>query len=402
MLGWKIKKLSDVTTKIGSGSTPRGGKGAYKEEGISLIRSLNIHDKKFLKKDLAFIDDSQAEKLKNVIVEENDVLLNITGASVCRCSIVPDFVLPARVNQHVAILRSEPEFLDSKYLELCLTSEDYKRRLLHIATSGGATREALTKEQLENFEIPLPPLAEQRRIAAILDKADAIRRKQQQAIDLCDQFLKALFIDMFGDPVTNPKDWEVKKLGDFLSLKPTIGTIQPVSDEGTHKVVRVGEIGSRQVNLEACKNIIPTEKEYERSLLDEGDLILARAIGSEKLLGKASLFDGEEENVFFDSHVMRIRCDQKKLVPLFVYWWLSTDGGRALFMKRAGRTAVQFNINGKQFCLIDIAVPPLDLQNKFAEIVKKTEVKKAKMQKSLDRLNDNFNALSQKAFKGEL
>ena len=120
MSEWHTFKLKDITTKIGSGSTPTGGSGAYKTEGISLIRSQNVLDYKFTKDGLAFIDDDQAYGLRNVIVEANDVLLNITGDSVARCCGAPTNWLPARVNQHVAILRSNPEKLDHRFLKYSL------------------------------------------------------------------------------------------------------------------------------------------------------------------------------------------------------------------------------------------------------------------------------------------
>lgn len=159
--GWEVMKLGEVCSKIGSGSTPRGGKEAYKDLGISLIRSLNIHQNEFRYKDLAFIDDQQAHLLRNVIVESNDVLLNITGASVCRTTIVPDNVLPARVNQHVAILRPNQLQLNPHYFVRLLNNQNMNRLLYGIATQGGATREAITKEQLEKLEIPVPPLQQQ-------------------------------------------------------------------------------------------------------------------------------------------------------------------------------------------------------------------------------------------------
>ncbi len=114
--GWEDTKLEKITTKIGSGATPLGGEKSYHAEGISLIRSLNVYDKGFRIKDLAFLDNNQADKLSNVVVESGDILLNITGASVARCCIVPEEILPARVNQHVSIIRlikdvMIPEFL---------------------------------------------------------------------------------------------------------------------------------------------------------------------------------------------------------------------------------------------------------------------------------------------------
>ncbi|EPL8708927.1 restriction endonuclease subunit S [Acinetobacter baumannii] len=154
--GWDVYKLKSLTSKIGSGSTPKGGDSSYKNDGISLIRSLNIYDGEFSYKNLAFIDQEQANKLKNVILQPNDVLLNITGASVARCCIVPKEVLPARVNQHVSILRIKENAIP-EFLEALLISKPMKLHLLKIS-GAGATRETLTKLQLQELEIIVPPL----------------------------------------------------------------------------------------------------------------------------------------------------------------------------------------------------------------------------------------------------
>ena len=156
--GWEVKKLKSITSKIGSGATPTGGKTVYKESGIALIRSMNVYDFSFKWKDLAFIDEVQAAKLNNVEVKSKDVLFNITGASVCRCSIVPDELLPARVNQHVAIIRAKENELNPVFLNHLLVSDKVKRNLLGIGAGGGAVMEAITKDQLENLEIILPPI----------------------------------------------------------------------------------------------------------------------------------------------------------------------------------------------------------------------------------------------------
>jgi type I restriction enzyme S subunit len=176
--GWETDILNKVTSKIGSGSTPRGGKESYKTEGISLIRSMNVYDNEFYYKDLAFIDDIQANKLKNVIVKENDVLFNITGASVCRCTIVPKDVLPARVNQHVSILRPIKDKLLPIFLNRLLISENVKRQLLKVGAAGGATMEAITKEKIENFEIIIPPITIQNQFT---ERVQAIETQKQQA-----------------------------------------------------------------------------------------------------------------------------------------------------------------------------------------------------------------------------
>ena len=168
--GWVQDKLKFVTTKIGSGATPRGGGESYKAEGVSLIRSLNVHDLGFQYAKLAFLDDAQAGELSNVEVQPHDVLLNITGASVARCCLVPDDVLPARVNQHVSIIRPIAEKLDSDFLHYMLISKPYKDQLLRTGEEGGSTRQAITKAQIQEFTVRHPAtLNEQRMVVAKLD-----------------------------------------------------------------------------------------------------------------------------------------------------------------------------------------------------------------------------------------
>jgi type I restriction enzyme S subunit len=180
--GWELRTLKDVTTKIGSGATPRGGKESYKTEGVTLIRSLNVYDYRFEFSNLAFIDEAQAADLDNVAVAARDILLNITGASVARCCLVPSQLMPARVNQHVAIVRTDPWRADAYYVLDSLNNEQNKQHLLALA-QGGATREALTKETIEKFPIILPSrhlLTEYGRHAgAIHDHRETLERHTQ-------------------------------------------------------------------------------------------------------------------------------------------------------------------------------------------------------------------------------
>ncbi len=166
----ELIKLEDITSKIGSGATPKGGKGSYQSSGISLIRSQNIYDHGFVEKGLAFINNEQAKKLDNVTVEKNDILFNITGASVARCCIVEDKYLPARVNQHVSIIRTNEKAM-AKYVQMTLVSSSIKEKLLEIG-DGGTSRQAITKLQLEEFKIPLPPLEDQQKIVSEIEKIE--------------------------------------------------------------------------------------------------------------------------------------------------------------------------------------------------------------------------------------
>ena len=161
-----ITKMIDICEKIGSGATPRGGKEAYCDEGISLVRSQNVLDFAFSLVGLAYINDEQAQKLNNVEVHEGDVLLNITGDSVARACMMDSVFLPARVNQHVAIVRGKENKVINSFILYFLQWQ--KGYLLQLA-SAGATRNALTKGMIEQLEINLPSMNEQKKIVAILD-----------------------------------------------------------------------------------------------------------------------------------------------------------------------------------------------------------------------------------------
>jgi type I restriction enzyme S subunit len=228
---WKTNKLKELTTKIGSGATPRGGKEAYKESGISLIRSQNILDFSFSRNGLAFIDESQAAALNNVTLESQDVLLNITGDSVARVCKVPDHWLPARVNQHVAIVRANEKMLNPDFLLYSLLSKENKNLLLTMA-GAGATRNALTKTMIEEFKLSVPGIQEQKSIASILSALDDKIELNLQMNKTLEEMAMALYKHWFVDygPFQDgefvdselgeiPKGWDVQNLEYLLEIK---------------------------------------------------------------------------------------------------------------------------------------------------------------------------------------
>lgn len=194
--GWVRQPLGALTTKIGSGATPRGGEGAYKAEGISLIRSQNVLEGVFGWEGLARIDEEQAAVLDNVIVQSGDALINITGASVSRTCVVEDAALPARVNQHVAILRADPDRTSGSFISQSLRRSDVREHLDRLAAAG-STRQALTKAQLEAVHIDVPEtVIEQENIVATLaavgSDLDNLRNERRRLADLRAQLLNAV------------------------------------------------------------------------------------------------------------------------------------------------------------------------------------------------------------------
>lgn len=197
---YTLTSLKEITTKIGSGATPKGGKKSYQTEGISLIRSMNVLYGSFSYDNLAHINEKQAKALNGVAIQCADVLFNITGASIARCCVVPDDVIPARVNQHVSILRPIQKVLNSDYLSVVLLASQNQKKLLDIGEAG-ATRQALTKGNLEVFQIPLPPLSVQKEIVARLDKlSENVKRLEanyKQIIADCDELKKSILKKTF-------------------------------------------------------------------------------------------------------------------------------------------------------------------------------------------------------------
>ena len=197
-MGWNASTLKSVTSKIGSGATPKGGKESYQVEGITLIRSMNVHDGRFEYKDLAHINDSQAEQLSNVEVYKNDVFINITGASVARSCIVPDDVLPARVNQHVSIVRCKQSFFRPIFANQQFLNTSFKKLLLELGEAGGATRQAITKQQLEDLIVVVPPLNLQEEFSVFVAHVGQQKLTIQQSLDKLEVLRRSLMQEYFG------------------------------------------------------------------------------------------------------------------------------------------------------------------------------------------------------------
>ena len=241
---WKEYKLGEICTKIGSGATPKGGKEAYLGGDTSLIRSQNVLDFSFSWDGLAYIDDEQAAKLNGVIIERGDVLLNITGDSVARACIVPESALPARVNQHVSIIRGNTAIVLNDYILYFL---QYKKPYLLSLSKGGATRNALTKGMIEDLLIPLPPIFKQAEIVRVLksldDKIEVNRRINDNLERQAQALFKSWFIDF--DPFKNgefvdselgmiPKGWSIGKLNDICHI--TMGSSPKGSSYNTNGI----------------------------------------------------------------------------------------------------------------------------------------------------------------------
>jgi type I restriction enzyme S subunit len=212
---WSEATIRDVTSKVGSGSTPRGGSAVYVENGPALIRSQNVYEHFFSRKGLARLTPEAADRLLGATVEPDDVLLNITGGSILRTTVVPTDVLPARVSQHVAIVRANGK-VDPHFLQKWLSLASMKEYMLGY--SSGRTRKAITKEQILSFPVPLPPLAEQRAIASIFGALESKIEADRNAVRIALELLDALSVKQSRSSPRTP-------LGSIVSFAGT--TVKP-------------------------------------------------------------------------------------------------------------------------------------------------------------------------------
>jgi type I restriction enzyme S subunit len=424
---WAPIRLGDVCTKIGSGATPRGGSDVYLEDGpYALIRSQNVYNDGFHHDGLALIDENHAAELENVEVLEGDVLLNITGDSVARSCQVDPGVLPARVNQHVAIIRPDPSRLAPRFLRYVLVSPEMQAKLLSWAGSGG-TRNALTKGMIESLEVLAPAdVAEQRAIAHILgtldDKIELNRRMSQTLEQMARALFKSWFVDfdpvrakmegrdpglpkhivdLFPDRLVDselgeiPEGWEVKRLSDLCATQYGY-TASAVDMPVGPKFLRVTDINKRNWiewgDVPHCEIDSDAKQAYALKI---GDLIVARMADP----GKSAIIE-EEIDAVFASYLVRLKT-RSLAHSYYVYGFLKSDL-YAEYAEGARSGSVQANMNAKVIVGATLVVPPRKVMEEFLGLVlplRQRLVSNTRESRTLAALRD---ALLPKLISGEL
>ncbi|MDO9460648.1 MAG: restriction endonuclease subunit S [Alphaproteobacteria bacterium] len=227
--------------------------------------------------------------------------------------------------------------IHASYLRHFLISEIFHRQFMQTVAGVGGSLLRANPNQVSKITIPLPPLDEQRRIAAILDKADALRRKRRQALGLPDNLTQSIFLDMFGDPARNSRGFQTSAFEPLLKVPPNFGSMIPPRAQKLEWVsLRVANIQNWALTLDDSKYIDLPLDSVERHTLLDGDIILARAIASEEHLGKCVVVRPAGRKWAFDSHLMRIRLDTEIIDPVYVRELFRTPGGRQIFFAQQG------------------------------------------------------------------
>lgn len=273
----------------------------------------------------------------------------------------------------------------------------YQLKHLRIPSAGYSRHFKFLKEE----KLAIPPLLEQQRIADILDKAEAINQKREQALSLCDEFLRATFLDMFGDPVSNPKGWDIERLESFiLHMNNGLSRRRKVQENVGDIVLRLQDIQYDGIGFEKELNRVELdEDEKKRYKLLAGDILFVRVNGNPDYVGRSAIFNGYQEPVFHNDHLIRIRLNEK-LLPEYLVFLLHSDVENNLISQQIKTSAGQHTISQKGINDIEIPIPSVELQQEFIAVVEKVNAIKARIQDAQEL--PLFDALSQQAFKGEL
>ncbi|MFH1692515.1 MAG: restriction endonuclease subunit S [Candidatus Omnitrophota bacterium] len=378
----KTVKLKPYCAKIGSGITPRGGETVYIDSGVALIRSQNVYNGSFMQQGLAFVDNDIAQKMRGVTLEKNDILLNITGDSVARCCMVPEDFLPARVNQHVSIVRTNKEKLDSQFLMYYLISPIMQSRMLSLAGSGG-TRKALTKEMIEDFEIPLIDLPRQQNVSSILFTYDNLIDTNRRRIQLLEEAARLLFREWFvyfrfplrlrsgqaGYEVETqnlasvrivdgmPVGWGREKLNKYVSFKRGV---EPGSDNyletqeiDTYPFYRVSDLVTRK------PEIFVDELHTKGALLEKKDIV----VSLDGSVGIVSMgLDG-----CYSTGIRKLVTKGKRINRSFLYYLMKSHYIQGIINAYAKGTTIQHA--GESIKHMNPILPPQSLMDKFGEVV---------------------------------
>lgn len=403
-MSWGTVQIGTVC-EIVSGATPRTSKPEYwngdvkwvTPKDLSNLREKHISDtpRKITKQGL----NSCAAKM----LPPQSVLLS------CRAPIglVAINTEPVCTNQGFKSLVPKANQVDPNYLYWwLLANREYLDGL-----GRGATFKEISKSIIEEIEIPLPQkngnpdLDEQKRIAAILDKADAIRRKLQQSLRLSDDFLRSVFLDMFGDPVTNPKGWPVEPLSEGIESFEGGKNVNPCDTprrDGV-RVLKVSAVTSGEYLEAESKSFGEDFQVPSNYIVKTGDLLISRANTAELVGAVAYVWNTSGRAMLPDKLWRFVWSKPAKINPLFMLHMARSEHFRKqLILRATGSSGSMKNIGKVKMLEIPIPLPPIALQNKFATIVNKTQGKIQKSSAFLQEAESLFSTLQQRAFRGEL
>ena len=338
-------------------------------------------------------------------LQMGDILISSANSwnLVGKCCWIPELPWPASFGGFVTVLRPNTASVDRRYLFHWFS---YERTQQQLRSFGRKTTNIsnLNLERCRTMEFPVPPIEEQRRIAAVLDAADALRAKRREALAQLDALTQAIFVDMFGDPVSNPLGWrEDRVLADVAEVRSGITKGRKTGDDSLASVPYLAVVNVQDgfIELDPLKSIDATTAEIEKYALSAGDILLTEGGDADKL-GRGAVWNGQVEPCIHQNHVFRVRLVSEDMTPEFLSRVLASQRGKRYFLRMAKQTTGIASINMTQLRGFPLLEPPRATQDEFLNRISCVEETEARLKHSASQLNALFASLQQRAFRGEL
>ena len=366
----------------------------YVEDGIRIIRIANVQ-KGYIEDSAPVFYPIDSKDAKKYILEEDDMLMSLTG-NVGRVARLSKEFLPAALNQRVACLRiKDGVALDKAFLFNLLNSDYFEQQC--IAASKGVAQKNMSTEWLKEYEIPIFSMGQQKAIASVLDKVTKLIALRKEQLSNLDELVKSRFIELFGDPIINPKSWETAPLS-ALILNANNGMARRGKDTDGSIVLRLVELQNGFIDYSAPNRISLNETEKKRYELVNNDFLFARVNGNPDYVGRCAVFKGIGEPVFHNDHIIRVHFDETKLNGCFTSVLLNSDYGKRQMREQIKTSAGQYTISQDGIGAIMAILPPMELQNQFAAFVEQTDKSKLAVLASLEKLETLKKSLMQQYF----
>jgi type I restriction enzyme S subunit len=372
------------------------------DEDITYIDLSSVENEHKAIVDSRSVRGEEAPSRARQIVKSGDIIVSTVRPNLNGVAQVPEELDGATASTGFCVLRPDGNRVDARYLFHWTRSPQFISEMVRRAT--GASYPAVSDKIVLESRLPLPPLPEQRRIAAILDAADALRQKRRQALRLLDQLTQAIFVEMFGDPVVNSKDWENGALlGEHAEIVSGVTKGRKLNGKATREIpyLAVYNVQDRALRLDQVKTIEATEDEIARYRLQKDDLLLTEG-GDPDKLGRGTLWDDELPECIHQNHIFRVRLRSRDLDAVFLNWLIGSERGKRYFLRSAKQTTGIASINMGQLRSFPLLMPPVELQREFRDRLEQVRAIKDRAAQHANELDGLFASLQHRAFRGEL
>ena len=363
----------------------------YVGSGIRVIRISNVQ-KGYIEDNTPAFYPLETKGLEKYMLEEGDLLISLTG-NVGRVAILEKEFMPAALNQRVACLRLKTDKLSKRYLFHILNSDFFEKQCIQY--SKGVAQKNMSTAWLKDYEILLYSKEQQELIADILDKMHLIKKLRYYELQKLDELVKARFVEMFGDPIENQKDWEVVKIRDIVT-DVRYGTSKPAVEGGRYPYLRMNNLTvDGGLDLSDLKYIDIPDNEKEKCVVRKGDILFNRT-NSIDLIGKTAVFNLLDDMVIA-GYIIRIRLNDQILPDVFSQY-MNLETMKKILRGMAKGAVNQANINAQELQSIKVYIPNMELQKQYVEFKEEIDKSRSRIQKSLEASQELFDSLMQEYF----